>query len=49
VQHQRVMDEAAEIARVAQQARNRADAHPVFASGLYPDSVRSRVSWDRAS
>ena len=49
VQHQRVMDEAAQVARLTAQARRRAAATPVFASPTHAPDVRQRVSWERAS
>lgn len=51
VQHQRVMAEAAQVARLGLQARHRTMAAPVFASAVSAaaTSVRQRVQWVRAS
>lgn len=45
VQHQQVMEEAAEVARLNAQARRRSAATPVFADGRATDSFRARVHW----
>lgn len=48
-QHQRVMDEAAAVAELTEQARRRAAAVPVYASPTAGvDSFRARVRWQRA-
>jgi|GEM_PF-5512884 len=50
VQHHHVMEEAARIARVADQARNRAAAVAILANpSRYPEAVRARVEWEYAS
>lgn len=49
VQHERVLQEAAEVDRLAAQARNRRQATPVFGSvDGYEPAVRARVNWERA-
>lgn len=49
VQHQRVMDEAAQVLLLAAQARRLAAATPVFASQPHLSDMHQRINWVPAS